>query len=261
MNLQMQMDEQTNGLIQPLLGERKLEISHPYARSFLELYGSTSDVVSLLQHPFIIWLNTHECWSVAYQYMFDSGLITKRDRDTALFLVLELVCASSINYFIGCKLFHGHNMEYFKSVVVPSKKEVENVDKSIRELLCALNAHGGLYCKYETKQHLLQCLLKDIEKDQTDFKRNVYSAGTAKETYLRELMTKKFIHDLYLHFKDKKPKPRLIAHIALNISAIFFCPMDISDATELTRAIMENLDVDLKFMQQSIQSYLQNSLQ
>jgi hypothetical protein len=66
---------------------------------------------------------------------------------------------------------------------------------------------------------------------------------------------------LFSFFKEKKPEPRLVVHIALKITGLFYPTMDTSDATDLAIEIQENLIEDEKFRQQTIFDYLCTSIE
>ena len=252
--IQKKILKKTDGLTQPLLGEKKLEILHPYTLEFLQLFNNSSEIEPIFQNPFVAWINSHPSFEKAYQIMLANNLISDKDKNTKLFFVLEAICANCILFIIGYKIKHAK--KDLSAEIVPKKRQGEMVHKAMQRLKGAINLYKGIYCKYESKQYLLQHLLNDILSDQEDGKRNIYSSGTTKQYLIRELLTKRFICLLYMQFMQKNPEPRLIAKISLQMTELFFESMDISDATDIAKEIKKNVAEDQKFAKQSIENYL-----
>lgn len=250
--------KETSHLKQPSQGDKKLEIIHPYCGDFLEIFEKR-EINLILASPYYQWITSQNCFQNARNKMIEEGLITKKDEHTPMEIVLEFIIANSIHFFIGNRLVSGDKP--FRRTVAPSKKRANGITMALRKLKSKFNLFRGIYCKYESKQHLLLALVEDILKDQEDSQRSVYSTGAIKNELLRELLTKRIIQGLYsLPKVGANIKPRTIAHIALNASEVFYIPMDITDATNLAEEIQHNAIEDEKFRHQLINDYLSKSL-
>lgn len=256
-DLEAMIAAKTEGLTGTALGERKLEVIQPIALDFLmkinesRQHQDIQTIALVLQHVFRTWLRKQNGIQNSYQMLLDEHLIRNEDRKTPLLYQLEFILANTIHFIPR----HATSKN-----IAPSKQQAEKIDSSIRRLQSALSNFGGIYCQIEAKQHLLQHLLNDIISEQNGCVRSIYSSGTSRDL-TRAIITKKIIEQLHITFLAKQPHARIIAKIALEMTSIFFTPMDISDATDLSRVIKTNAKQSKEFVNQTICKYLSQSFE